>query len=135
MNLFDDIEARIRAINDHTDAIAEASARKELPGEIAIASTADKVCARLKKLFSDFEETLSPNEEIGMNLVSFGSTQQISVASVIAMGPNILVIKGFLGETPVTLAQHLNQLSFLLVPVKIQAPQAERRKIGFGAME
>ena len=110
----------------------EINRRKALPGEIQIASTAVEVCKRLKNVFLSFENGLNPDEEIGLVLTSYGAVRQIVVCSVVALGPNLLVISGIENSLGVTLVQHISQLSFLLVPVKKSAPDEPRRKIGFG---
>ena len=101
------------------------------PIEHVLASTAGEVCSRLQVVFDAFISTLRPDEELGLALTSFGNAREISVETVTALGPNLLQIDGYENEQRVTLVQHISQLSFLLIPLKAQPPEAPRRAIGF----
>ena len=102
--------------------------------EIAVNSTAKEVCKRLERVFYSFMAELNPDEELGLALTSFGAIRQIRVESVKALGPNLLQIDGYEADQPVVLVQHISQLSFLLVPLKLASPEQEPlRKIGFSA--
>ena len=105
---------------------------QNIPIEIANASTAGEVCKRLECIVNDFMSSLNPEQEVGIQLVSFGATHQIAVECISAIGPNLLVFKGSENGLPMTLVQHISQLSFLLVPLPLSQPDAgPRRKIGF----
>lgn len=126
LNAFEQELARANQI------LADQLARERQPGEIAIASTAEQVVRRLQTVFEAFMQTLDPDEEIGLALTSFGAVRQISVETVTALGPNLLQIDGYEDGQRVTLIQHLSQLSFLLIPLRIASPEQQpRRKIGF----
>lgn len=96
--------------------------------ENAKASTASEVCKRLETIVNNFMATLDPREEVGVALSSFGAAHLIAVTGFRAMGPNLLVITGTEGEQPVTLVQHVSQLSFLLVPIKLASSETEPRR-------
>lgn len=131
----DGINSKLNALTRINDEairqIAETNRLKTLPGQIAEASTSVEVCKLLKSVFQAFEHSINPDEEIALALSSFGVQHQIVVDSVAALGVNLIVIRGIEGGVSVSLVQHLNQLSFLLVPVKKAQPDAPRRKIGF----
>lgn len=111
------------------------AARQELEDtshETALASTAGEVCRRLQSVFDAFMTSLKPDEEIGVALASFGVVHQISVETVRAVGPNLLQIDGDENGRSVSLVQHVSQLSFLLVPLKVSSLEEKpRRIIGF----
>ena len=94
--------------------------------------TATEVHKHLQRVITDFMDSLKPNEEVGIQLASFGVTHQIVVDSVRALGSNLLVFQGQENGLPTTLVQHVSQLNFLLVAVPLEQPGVEpRRKIGF----
>ncbi len=95
-------------------------------------NTAEAICDRFHELFTAFEKSLNPDEDIAIALASFGVARQIVVTAITSMGPALIVIKGFEDGAKVVLVQHLSQMSFLLVPVKRKDPDEPRRKIGFG---
>ena len=100
--------------------------------EIAAASTASEVCKRLETIISIFMKSLNNDEEVGIALTSFGIARQIYVENICAVGPNLLQIDGFENSQRVILVQHVSQLSFLLIPLKIPSDKEQpRRKIGF----
>ena len=94
--------------------------------------TAVEVHKHLQRVIGEFMDSLNPNEEVGIQLASFGVTHQILVDCVRALGSNLLVFQGQENGLPTTLVQHVSQLNFLLVSVPLQQPDAvPRRKIGF----
>ena len=115
----------------HSQFVFDQKMRADQANEIAIASTADEAVEILKTVFADFENSLNPDEEIGLALTSFGAVRQIIVNRVIALSPALLQISGFENDVPVSLVQHHSQLNFLLIPVKKATPEAPRRLIGF----
>lgn len=123
----------MRKLNSAMEVLAAERRRQELPGQIAIASTASEACKNIQAVFEAFERSINPDEEIGLALSSFGVQHQIIVERVSALGVNLIVIRGIENGVSVSLVQHLSQLSFLLIPVKKAQPEAPRRKIGFGA--
>lgn len=130
------LEAGLSAASRSMDNYFEIQRREReyqnIPIEIAAASTASEVCKRLKRIVNSFMASLNSEQEVGIQLVSFGATHQIAVECISAVGPNLLVFKGMEGNLPMTLVQHVSQLSFLLVPLPVSQPDAApRRKIGF----
>ena len=96
---------------------AEGRAIARVAAEISIDSTADKVCRRLFKVISEYEEQLDPESEIGLRLVSFGAVQTISIESIGTIGPNLIQFDGYTDGEKVSLVQHVTQLNFLLCKV------------------
>lgn len=88
---------------------------------------------RVVKSIISFEEKLDPEMEIGARLVSFASSEIISIDDVGYWGPDMVIFYGRnADDRPVELLQHLSQLSVLLVAVK---PATEPRRIGFVLQE
>ncbi len=104
-----------------------------LNASIQMKSTSSDICESFKKLFSDFEKTLDDSQEIGIALSSFGIKREIIVEKIESVYPNAIIIRGIEDQNTVFLFQHISQISFLLVPVKKETPDAPRRKIGFGS--
>lgn len=134
----DDLLSSLQRSINAMDALKEpfAIANIKEPEHIAIvkASTASEVCKRLQHVITDFMDSLKPDEEVGIQLASFGVAHQVIVHSVRALGPNLLIFQGHENGLPTTLVQHISQLNFLLVAVPLLQPDAEpRRKIGFFA--
>ncbi len=126
------LSAASRSMDNYFDIQRQEREYQNIPIEIAAASTAEEVCKRLKRIVDRFLSSLNPDQEVGIQLVSFGAAHQIAVESISAVGPNLLVFRGLEGDLPVTLVQHVSQLSFLLVPLPVPQPDAApRRKIGF----
>ena len=101
--------------------------------DVAASFSAGEVVQRLEGVFAEFERSLNPDQEIGVALASFGVSHQVIVTSVGALGRSLVVIRGFEGDRPVSLVQHVSQLNFLLIPLPRSADEenAPRRKIGF----
>ena len=105
---------------------------ENMANEIAAASTANEVCKHLEAIISVFIQSLNNDEEVGIALTSFGVARQIVVENIRAVSPNLLQIDGYENKKKVILLQHISQLSFLLIPVKISSDEERpRRKIGF----
>jgi len=80
---------------------------------------AEEIFKHLAKRVSEFEVSLSADEEIGIQLANFGRAAEIHIRSISHHNPNILEFVGIdLNGNKVTLIQHISQLSFLLVALK-----------------
>ena len=94
------------------------------------ANIVDHIARELQRL----EQELDDAQEIGVLLVSFSQGLRIHVREVTAREPNLIVFTGLTenGE-PVTLVQHVSQLSFLVMKLPRLNPDEPRRPIGFFA--
>ena len=93
---------------------------------------ADAMHERIVNAINLFESNLPGDMEAAGRLVSFGQTVQFSITKIYYQNPDVLMFSGNLDDgSPVTLLQHVSQLSLLLVAVKRNNPEVPRRKIGF----
>lgn len=83
------------------------------------------------KRIAQFEKELDNEHEVGLKLASFGQSITMSVTSIGYSNPSTLVFRGFVGDQPATLIQHISQLNFLLLAVKKADPEKPPRRIGF----
>jgi len=79
----------------------------------------------------DFEDNLDNDHEVAIKLASFGQSVTLSVTDIGYSNPSTLVFRGYVGDQPATLIQHMSQLNFLLVAVKKSDPEQPPRRIGF----
>lgn len=87
---------------------------------------------RLRKQIKDFEQGLSPGEEVGAYLSSFGTRVLVQIQSVGYHNPYFIVFKGISMEDgrQVRLVQHTSQVSVLFVALKVSEDRKPRR-VGF----
>jgi hypothetical protein len=102
--------------------------------EIAIDSTADLVCERLFDIMISYQNEIDSENELGLNLVSFGLSKIIIVETIGPIGSNLIRFIGYDNGKKVSLVQHISQLSFLLCAVP-KEPGRPRRTIGFQPWE
>lgn len=84
----------------------------------------------IKKYILEFQASLDQEHDVGVLLASFGTPVLMQVTHIGFHRPVLIIFKGFVGENPTTLIQHISQLSFLLqaVPKPSDKPH---RDIGF----
>ena len=81
----------------------------------------------------EVEQELNSEYDVGIFLQLSGELQSICIDDIIALPPNLIVFKGRVGSSgmSVRLIQHIQQVNLLLVKVKRAEPQTPKRKIGF----
>ena len=118
-----------RSLAENSASMAELGAKLEAE---KVAKSAKGLLARLAASIKEFEASLDPDVEVGINLASFGQAIQIHVKAIGYIDPNLIVIDGFTGASePVRLVQHMTQLNFLLMKLPRLAPDVPRQPIGF----
>lgn len=103
------------------------------PPDINIVSRAESAYKTVKELMLSFEKSLSPEEEVGLKLVSFGNNIAYYIASLNYRDPDIIIfncIDPTNEKNAVTLIQHFSQLNVLLLRLP-KASEGEARRIGF----
>jgi Family of unknown function (DUF6173) len=89
---------------------------------------------RLMKWIGDFDQSLDDQHEVGVRLVSFGSTVVFHLGSIGYWNPSLLVFSGNTeGGEPVELIQHVSQISILLMKLPLRDPKQPKRPVGFCA--
>jgi hypothetical protein len=87
---------------------------------------------RLMDYIITFEKSLTEYEEVALRLVTFGESITIVVETIGYWNPSLI---SFVGTDTkgqrVQLIQHVSQLSFLLIAIKVPEPVEPRRRIGF----
>ena len=114
-----DIEARFRiqsrslvdSLNDIT-----INSDPQNAAHIAVLSTSKHACKHLMKTIDQFVSELDPSYDLVLQLVSFGKSLTIAVTEIWSLWPNLIRFDGFVDGAPVSLVQHVSQLSFLLLP-------------------
>ena len=87
---------------------------------------------RLVKLINDFDNTLDPQHEVGVRLVSFGKALTFHLDSMGCWNPSLIFFHGMTEQgEPVELIQHVTQISILLMKVPRKNPDAPKKPIGF----
>jgi len=93
---------------------------------------ADEFHRRLVDYVEAFENKLTDHEQIALKLVSFGETVTIIVEDIGYWNPSLISFYGKnMNDERVQLIQHISQISFLLIAIKVAEPVAPRRRIGF----
>ena len=96
------------------------------------ANYASDFMKRLMKMVQEFEDELDEEHEVGMSLVSFGSSKTFHVTQMEYNDPNLIVFHGKLEDgAEVQLIQHVSQINFLLMATRRQNPQKPKKQIGF----
>ncbi|MBL0387904.1 hypothetical protein JJB07_14785 [Tumebacillus sp. ITR2] len=92
---------------------------------------ASKFVEKIRHSVDEFMSNLQPDEEIGIQLVTFQS-MIIHVTTIGWNDPNMIRFIGYSESgSPVELIQHVSQCNFLLTAVKALEPEEPTRKIGF----
>jgi Family of unknown function (DUF6173) len=102
--------------------------------EVQEASLASEFAERLKRAMAAFDTALDQEHEIGVRLVSFGQSVTFHVEDIAYHNPSLIY---FVGRTdngqPVTLCQHVSQISFLLMALQRPDPSKPKKPFGFAA--
>lgn len=85
----------------------------------------------LKKRIQEFQDSLDEEHEIAFYLTSFGNSDVMYVTQIEYEDDVLLVFRGYIGDTPSVLIQHISQINFLLQAVKRADPEKPKIKIGF----
>lgn len=102
---------------------------------IAPASDHDaaQIANQVAAVVNAYNRNLNPDEEVGLMLTSFGQTITVNITGIGFIGTRLILFKGYLtsNNAPVELLQHVTQLNFLLISLKRENPQEEKKHIGF----
>lgn len=79
----------------------------------------------------EFENQLNDQQEIAVQLASFGQSVTLNVTSIGYINPSIIKFKGFVNGQFSELIQNVSQLNFLLMAVPKEILEAPPRRIGF----
>lgn len=101
------------------------------PIDIRNYNFADYQAEVILKQIKDFEDSLDPDQEVLLQLASFGATVYLAVTDIGYANPSILMFHGFVSDEKAQLIQHVNQLSFLLLAQKNLDSTRKTRRIGF----
>jgi hypothetical protein len=100
--------------------------------ELAKANMASQFYKRLLFWIEDFDRSLDSEHEVGVRLVSFGQTIMFRVEELGYNDPSLIVFHGRMDDgNPVTLVQHINQISFLLTSLQRKNPTEPKVPFGF----
>lgn len=87
---------------------------------------------KIIRMIKNFDARLDATEQVGVRLVTFGKSVTFQITDVGYDDPSLIMFTGNLDDgSPVTLIQHVSQISFLLMAVKRQNPEEPKRPIGF----
>ena len=92
------------------------------------------MCERLRSQIRQFEASLQPNEEIAVNLASFGTRVLVLIDNVGYQNPYFITFSGVNADTKqkVLLVQHVSQTSVLFTAVTVpKEDNRKARRIGF----
>ncbi|MBQ4049683.1 MAG: hypothetical protein IJD07_03410 [Clostridia bacterium] len=87
----------------------------------------------IRKYIQAYEQTLNPDEELGVCLTQFGQSVMMQVTEITYEKSVTLVFRGLVNGVDSVLIQHISQLNFLLTKLKkqVEEPPKPRRPIGF----
>lgn len=85
----------------------------------------------LKKSIAEFENGLNDEQEVALQLASFGQSVVMQVTDIGYSNPSLIHFYGYVNGARAELIQHLSQLSFLLTVVPKSDPEKPARRIGF----
>ncbi|MEK4271786.1 DUF6173 family protein [Paenibacillus sp. FSL R7-0026] len=85
----------------------------------------------LMKEINAFESELNENEEIALQLTSFGQSVLMNVTRIGYHNPSLLFFYGYVNNQWSQLVQHVSQLSFLITIVPKSDSSRPVRRIGF----
>ena len=101
------------------------------PMEIRDYRLADRKYEILKEQIEEFQEGLSTDVDVCVQLASFGTSVLMYVSDIGYQNPDILYFYGIVNGQEAQLIQHMSQLNFLLMAVKKEHPEDEPKRIGF----
>lgn len=91
---------------------------------------------RLLIWINDFHKTLDDEYEAGVKLVNFGQTVTFHIEELGYWNPSLISFKGHTEDgEPVELIQHVSQISVLLLKMKREYPEEQKRPIGFATWD
>jgi hypothetical protein len=99
--------------------------------DLARMNLASEHCQRLAHQIQEFDKSLTDDCEVGIRLVTFGQTVTIHVESIGYYDPSLIIFYGQMDGQPVSLIQHVSQISFLLTSLKRADPTIPKRPFGF----
>lgn len=108
------------------------------PTQLRIAENnyASEFYKHIVRMINQFEEELDPEQEVGARLVSFGQTVQFHIQDIGYQNPSLITFHGILDNgSKVSLIQHVNQISFLLMALPKQNEAEPARRIGFSLLQ
>ncbi len=94
---------------------------------------ADWKYEKLQEQIEEFQDNLSDDVDVCVQLASFGASTIMQVTNIGYQNPDILYFYGYINGNEAQLIQHMSQLSFLLMTVKKEEPDRPPRRIGFVA--
>ena len=118
---------------DIDNAQRERLARKKVMGEAAYyqMAQAEAAVASAIELIRLFEQSIEPEEEVRLAVVSGPGGAMIFPQSIVAVGPDKILFAGVDGEgRRVVMLQHVTQLNIMLVAAKVEG-EPRRATIGF----
>ncbi|MGB2927089.1 MAG: DUF6173 family protein [Limnothrix sp.] len=109
-----------------------ASLASEFLADFQRASLASEFAKQLRNQIANFDQSLDEKHEVGMKLVSFGSSIKLHVSDVGYCNPGTILFWGLIEDgNKVELIQHVSQVSLLLIAVPKLKPEEPKRPIGF----
>lgn len=92
---------------------------------------ADRKYEIIVEQIKEFQDGLSDDVDVCVQLASFGSSILMYVSDIGYQNPDILYFWGHVNGNEAQLIQHMSQLNFLLMAVKKENPEDEPKRIGF----
>lgn len=89
----------------------------------------------LMETIGEFESELDDNQEVAVQLASFGQSIMMQVTNIGYSNPSLIHFYGYVNGSKSELIQHVSQLSFLLMATPKAEPDRPARRIGFTADE
>lgn len=87
---------------------------------------------QLIKEINRFDNELDQTQEVGIRLVTYGSTIQFHIIDIGYQNPYLIYFYGQLDDgSPIQLVQHVSQISFVLISMKRVNTEEPKKPIGF----
>lgn len=114
------LNAANSALQKHTVISGESLKSIQLRQEtLAGRHDAAEIFQHLIQRLKEFQASLGPNQEVGIQLANFGLAAQLHIRSIAYKNPNLIEFIGiFAQDQEAVLIQHITQLNFMLIAVK-----------------
>lgn len=93
--------------------------------------SADRKYEIIVEQIKEFQDGLSDELDVCVQLASFGSSILMYVTDIGYQNPDVLYFWGHINGNKAQLIQHMSQLNFLLMAVKKEKPEDKPKRIGF----
>lgn len=124
-------ENQQKSIRDHIDSLLKKSSQSKMKNPFAEIAARD-VFENIVRLIQDFELTLDKEEAIGIEVSHGGTSLKLLLGNISFCGSSLIKFSCILNKEKIELVQHIQQINFILVKIRLIEPKKDSTKpIGF----